>query len=88
MAISDRLNNAQKVTLSELESGSAIKDFPTKSNGDIAALQQKVNDLVDLVNKQNQVIKELEARYISALNTYRSEVVDKLDQFYVKKTQN
>ena len=74
--------------MEQLDSESAIRNFPTKYNKDIADLQDKINDLVDLLNAQNQVIKDLETRLIATVNANRSEIINTMDQLYVKKTDN
>ena len=85
---SNDLRNSVNVSLSPINPDMAIHDFPEKYNGDITALQNKINELVNLINVQNQVIRNLEADCIRMYNKYYSEVVNNLDQFYVKKTQN
>lgn len=87
--ISDELNNVTKLSLSEMDSGMAIKDFPGKYNNDINALKNKINELVDLINNQNEVIRNLENRLISTVNNAISEYTNRfnqLDDKYVKKT--
>lgn len=87
MAKTSDLTNKTYVALSQLTPETPIHEFPGKYNGDIAALQNKINELVQLINLQNQVIRDLEAKYINALDTHRSETINLLDQFYVKKTE-
>ena len=85
---SSTLSNTSKISLEQLDSGSAVRNFPTKYNGDIADLQNKINELVDLLNAQNQVIRDLETRLIATVNANRSEIINTMDQLYVKKTDN
>lgn len=86
--ISDKLSNTTYVTsINQLNPEMPIHEFPGKYNGDIAELQNKINELVKLVNLQNQIIRNLEERYINALNGLRSEIYNTLDQFYEKKNQ-
>ena len=86
--ISDKLSNTTYVTsVDQLNPDMAIHDFPDMYNRNTAELQNKINELVKLVNLQNQIIRNLEERYINALNGLRSEIYNTLDQFYEKKNQ-
>lgn len=82
------LKDATTMSISKLESGSAVNAFPTKYNSDIAVLQKKINELVELTNLQNQIIKNLEKQLINAVNSQGSKILTIVDQTYVKKTDD